>query len=648
MISKDTIRNIIDAARVEDIISDFVTLKKRGANFLGLCPFHNEKTPSFTVSPSKGIYKCFGCGKAGDSVRFLMEHDQMTYPEALRFLANRYNIEIEESTDYTVDKEAESLKEGLYLINDYAARFFENNLWENEKGRAVALSYLMERGFDEKTIRYFNIGFNPEDYDAFSKSAVEKGYKKELLEKTGLTIIRDNRLIDRFRARVIFPIRNLSGRVIGFGGRTLQPDGKMAKYVNSPESEVYSKSHQLYGLFSAKKSIVKEDEVYLVEGYTDVVSLYQSGVENAVAPLGTSLTEDQIKLIRRYTKNVVLLFDGDAAGTKATLRATDMLLEEGLNVKIVAFPDGQDPDTYSKSHSDDALQKFLKNNQQDFITYRLAVHEDGWQSDPIKKTELMKEILNSVSKVSDHLLRSFYLKEFSQKTGVNEQSAIYELNRIRRKLLQSKYGSSVAPAEEKIPFRVQNEEVKDPTTGSRDKKEEKIIELLFKYGHDDLIFDRIISDLEKKEIKTLVSKYVISDLDKDGIVFRNRLYKKVFDYYREMLTEGKVPDQKDFLEHDDEEIRNVSYDLMSVRHILSENWENMHHIFTKKEEKNVKYSIDRAIYTLKLSEVMIRLSEFEERMKSAENEELTELLKFQKSLSEAKKAIALKLGMTIT
>ncbi|HAW53334.1 MAG TPA: DNA primase, partial [Flavobacteriales bacterium] len=380
MISKDTIRNIIDAARVEDIISDFVTLKKRGANFLGLCPFHNEKTPSFTVSPSKGIYKCFGCGKAGDSVRFLMEHDQMTYPEALRFLANRYNIEIEESTDYTVDKEAESLKEGLYLINDYAARFFENNLWENEKGRAVALSYLMERGFDEKTIRYFNIGFNPEDYDAFSKSAVEKGYKKELLEKTGLTIIRDNRLIDRFRARVIFPIRNLSGRVIGFGGRTLQPDGKMAKYVNSPESEVYSKSHQLYGLFSAKKSIVKEDEVYLVEGYTDVVSLYQSGVENAVAPLGTSLTEDQIKLIRRYTKNVVLLFDGDAAGTKAALRATDMLLEEGLNVKIVAFPDGQDPDTYSKSHSDDALQKFLKNNQQDFITYRLAVHEDGWQS----------------------------------------------------------------------------------------------------------------------------------------------------------------------------------------------------------------------------------------------------------------------------
>ena len=645
MISQETIRNILDTARIEEVISDFVTIKKRGANYLGLCPFHNEKTPSFTVSPSKGIYKCFGCGKAGDVIRFVMEHDQLSYPEALRFLAAKYHIEVEESGYKEVDKEEESLKEGLYLINNFALEFFEDKLWKDEKGRAVALSYLNERGFGEKTIRQFHLGYNPEEWDAFSSAAMEKGYKKEMLEKAGLTIIKEDRLIDRFRARVIFPIHNLSGRVIGFGGRTLQAGGKMAKYVNSPESEVYSKSHALYGLYFAKKAIVRDDSCLVVEGYTDVVSLFQSGIENAVAPLGTSLTEDQVKLIRRYTKNVVLLFDGDEAGAKASKRAIDMVLEEGMNVRVLVFPDGEDPDSYSKSHSDEELKAFISEKSQDFISYRMTAGDQGWKKDPVKKAELMKDLLGSISKVPDHLLRSFYVKDLSQRAELSERSAIYELNKLRRSFLKNRLKQEDGPMPEVSP-QVKSAQQDAPQQVIRNGagKEEKIIELLFKYGTE--ILHLKSPSAEGEVIEVPVADYIVGELERDRISFRESRYEKVYDYFREKCDKGEEVQQKDLLEHSDEDIRNYAYDFSLIRYDLSPNWQDMYHITTTTEEDDLKRSIDNAMYHLRLAEVLDRLDEFQEKLKDAGEGDIDELNQKLHSLMEAKKALADKLGMT--
>ena len=646
MISQETIRKITDVAQVEEVISDFVTLKKRGVNFIGLCPFHDEKTPSFTVSPAKGIYKCFGCGKAGDSIRFLMEHDQLPYPEALRFLASKYNIEIEETEQTQEDKDNKDLRESLYLVNNFALDFFSNTLMKDDKGKAIAHSYLIERGFDDKTIERYKLGFCLDEWNHFSSGALDKGYKKEFLEETGLSIVRNDKLIDRFKGRIIFPIHNLSGMVIGFGGRTLRTDKKIAKYINSPESEIYSKSHQLYGLFHAKKSIVQLDKCYLVEGYTDVISMYQSGVENATAPLGTSLTADQIKLIRRYTKNVVVLFDGDEAGTAASIRAIDMLLENGMNVKLVRFPVGEDPDSYSKSHSDEAFKGFLHDNEIDFISYQLTAQKDDWKNDPIKKSGVMKGILGSISKIPDHLLRSLFLKDFSQKLGIEEKSALFELNKIRRNTQNKSRQSPESFIEEKNKYVEQKPIDKLEVKESRFKKEEKIIELLFKYGTESLTFQ---SEEEHSEhVKVLVSEYIISEIEKDHIEFENDHFGKIYHAYSALVESSTDPEHRHFLEHLDDDIRKLSYELLSTQYTLSTNWKDKYHIQTNLEEENLKRSINRALYALKLSEVIKRLTEFEEKMKLAEDEELLDLIKYQRSLSEAKKALAEKLGMTLT
>lgn len=646
MIPQETIRKITDAAQVDEVISDFVTLKKRGVNYIGLCPFHDEKTPSFTVSPAKGIYKCFGCGKAGDSVRFLMEHDQLPYPDALRFLASKYNIEIEEKELTQADRDSKDLRESLFLVNNFALEFFANTLFNNEKGKAIAHSYLIERGFDDKTIERFKIGYCLDEWGHFSQGALDKGYKKEFLEKTGLSILRNDKLIDRFKGRVIFPIHNLSGMVIGFGGRTLRSDKKIAKYINSPESDIYSKSHQLYGLFFAKKSIVQQDKCYLVEGYTDVISMYQSGVENAAAPLGTSLTADQIKLIHRYTKNVVLLFDGDEAGTKASIRGIDMLLEGGMNVKLVKFPEGEDPDSYSKAHSDEAFKGYLHDNEIDFITYQLQAQKDDWKNDPIKKAAVMKSILGSISKIQDHLLRSLFLKDFSQKLEIEEKSALFELNRIRRNTLKTNYNSPETVVEEKPKFTEQKPVDKLETKESRFKKEEKIIELLFKFGVESLTFQS--EDENAGEIQILVSEYIIGEIEKDHIEFENNHFNKIYQAYAGMVEDSTDPEHRHFLEHQDDDIRKLSYELLSTQYTLSSNWKDKYHILTNLEEEDLKRSVNRALYSLKLSEVIKRLTEFEEKMKDAEDDELMDLIKYSRSLSEAKKALAEKLGMTLT
>jgi DNA primase len=648
MIKKDTIRNIIDVARVDEVISEFVTLKKRGSNMVGLCPFHNEKTPSFSVSPSKGIYKCFGCGRAGDVIRFIMEHEQLTYPESLRYLAGKYDVEIEEEYRSEKDKEDDSIRESLYVVNKYASEYFHQQLMENEKGRAIAHSYLIDRGFDEKMMTDFSIGYCQDEYNEFSKAALEKGYKEEYLEKTGLSIVKDGKQFDRFRGRVIFPIHNLSGRIIGFGGRTLRTDKKIAKYVNSPESDIYNKSRELYGLYYAKKDMVKEDICYVVEGYTDVISLAQSGITNAVAPLGTSLTEDQIKLIRRYTTNVVLLFDGDEAGLKAAARAVDMVLEAGLNVYIINFPEGEDPDTYSKSHSNEELKEFLEGNKRDFISFNMEMNGENWMADPIKKAEVMKTILNSISKIPDHLLRSLFIKDFSQKTGIEEKSAIYELNRIRRKNLKKPVQREDTIPEPQDKFAVHNEEEKDRYAGSRDAKEQKIIELLFKFGNEKLKFEIKGDETEKEEIEINVGEYIIGEIERDDVAFRNEVFNKIIEAYKIGVEAENPPSERDFLEHEDDSIRQMSYDLLASEYSLSDNWKEKYHIYTKLEETDLKISVTRALYALKLSEVLLRLNEFEEKMKTASEDELGKLITQQQRLSEAKRALAGKLGMTIT
>ncbi|MDP4282714.1 MAG: DNA primase, partial [Bacteroidota bacterium] len=422
MITQDTISNILSATRIEDVVGDFVSLKRRGVNYIGLCPFHNEKTPSFTVSPAKGIYKCFGCGKAGNAVNFLMEHEHFSYPEALRFLAKRYQIEIDEEVQTPEQLQEQNEKDALFLLNSYAQQFFEKNLFDTEEGKAIGLSYLKKRGFREDIIRKFQLGYSPEKWDALVSSAQENGYKPEYLAKTGLGIPKENRMTDRFHGRVIFPIHSVTGRITGFGGRIMTDNKQVAKYINSPESDIYDKSRSLYGLFLAKNSIVSHDTCLLVEGYTDVISLYQAGIDNVVASSGTSLTQEQVKLILRYTPNITILYDGDPAGIKASMRGIDMVLEQGMNVRIVLLPDGDDPDSFARKNRAADVEKFIKDNAVNFILFKTKILLDETSGDPIKKAALIKEIVKTISLIPDAISRSVYTKECSSMMDVPEQT----------------------------------------------------------------------------------------------------------------------------------------------------------------------------------------------------------------------------------
>ncbi|MEI6455211.1 MAG: DNA primase, partial [bacterium] len=447
MISRDTIDTIISTAKIEEVIGDFVTLRRRGVNMIGLCPFHNEKTPSFTVSPAKGIYKCFGCGKAGNSVNFLIEHEHYNYPEALRALARKYNIEIEEEALTPEQIQETSEKESLFNLNLFALQYFSGVLFDSEEGRAIGLSYLKERGIREDISRKFQLGYSLDKWDSFSESALQNGYKREFLLKTGLSQEKDSRLYDRFHSRLIFPIHSASGRIIGFGGRILGPDKNRAKYINSPESEIYSKSKSLYGIFFAKNAIISKDSCLLVEGYTDVISLFQSGVENVVASSGTSLTTDQIRMIQRYTSNITILYDGDPAGIKASFRGIDMILEQGMNVKIVLFPDGEDPDSYARKHHPAEVQDFIRKSAVNFILFKTRLLLDEAQADPIKKATLIKEIVASVALMPDAISRSLYIKECSSLMAVQENILMNELNRLLRKKILKNAAAEIIPEE---------------------------------------------------------------------------------------------------------------------------------------------------------------------------------------------------------
>lgn len=616
MIPKHTIDQIFEAAIIEDVVGEFVVLKKRGANLLGNCPFHNEKTPSFTVSPAKGIYKCFGCGKAGNSVNFIMEHEHYTYPEALKYLANKYQIEVEELEETDEQKQAANEKESLFIVSNFASSYFQKQLHETQEGKSIGLSYFIERGFREDIIKKFELGYNPDSWDAFTSEALTQGYQLEFLEKSGLTIVKEQKHFDRFKGRVMFPIHNLSGRVLGFGGRILKTDPKAAKYVNSPESEIYHKSNVLYGIYFAKKSIVEQDNCYLVEGYTDVISLHQAGVENVVASSGTSLTEGQIRLISRYTQNITILYDGDAAGIKASFRGIDMILQEGLNVRVVLFPDGEDPDSYAKKHNNTELTAYIKEHAQDFIRFKTDVLIKEVGNDPIKRAELIKEIVASIAVIPDQIKRSVYTKECSNLLEIPENALINETNKILRKNFTKNTQQDVPDfVEDYTP--ISNEQ--EATVGSdAEHWEHEIIRLLITYGDKNITLEVVDKENKTQEQLVATAVYLISSITEDQLVFDNPLYQQIINEYTTSLNKEIIPTHQDFINHTNPEINSLTISILSNKYDISENWLK-HSITVTKEEDQIKLAAVNTVIDFKLSKVKRLIDKLQNELKESSN-----------------------------
>jgi len=640
LIPKQTVDEILETARVEEVVGDFVNLKKRGANLLGLCPFHNEKTPSFTVSPAKGIYKCFGCGKAGGAANFIMDHEHYTYPEALKYLADKYNIEIEEEEQSAEQIQQANEKESLFIVTQFAAEYFQQQLKETENGRAIGLSYFKERGFREETIEKFKLGYSPDEWEAFTKAALDKGYKLDYLEKTGLTIVKGEKHFDRFKGRVMFPIQNISGRVIGFGGRTLSADKKTAKYLNSPESEIYHKSRVLYGLNLAKKTIIEKDLCYLVEGYTDVISFHQNGVENVVASSGTSLTTEQIRLIKRYTPNITILFDGDTAGIKAAFRGIDMILEEGMNVKVLAFPEGEDPDSFARSKSTEELSSFLKENAQDFIRFKTSLLVSEVGKDPMKRASLIKEIVNSIALIPDPIARSVYIQESGDILDISEQALMSELNKVRRNTLSKKIQNK--EREEKR----EDFGVTDDTTFLQEKpkpqekpliyQEEDIIRTLIKFGNQDVEIPKEKDDDEA--IVLTVAEYVVFEMEEDNLSFTHPLFDKIYALFKTAVESETSVVENTLVSNEDKELSSFAIECLMDKYTLSINWYDKHQILTLKEEEILQKKVHRGVCSWRLTKVQQMLEDMQAALKENPDnyesiyEEISRLLQEKKAL----------------
>lgn len=652
MITKSTIDKIIETARIEEVVGDYVALKKRGANLLGNCPFHNEKTPSFTVSPAKGIYKCFGCGKAGNAVGFLMEHDHLTFPEALKHLAKKYGIEVEEENYSPAQIIEQNERESLYVVSSYAQKYFTEKLFESEEGKAIGLTYFKERGFNVDTIQKFQLGFSLKDWDGFTQIAIENGFTKEVLVKAGLTIEKDKgddetltKLYDRFRGRVIFPVHNVSGRVIAFGARILQTDPKSPKYLNSPESEIYIKSKSLYGIYFAKKSIIQNDECFLVEGYTDVISLHQTGIENVVASSGTSLTHEQIRLIGRYTKNVTILYDGDTAGIKASLRGIDLILEEGLNVKIVLFPDGEDPDSYSKKVSAGALLQYIKDNAKDFINFKTALLLQEAANDPVKKAALIKDIVGSIAKIPDAILRSAYIKQCAVMMEMNEQVLVSEMNKLRRDSLRKGFnqqeGNNVVSDELFDSVMSANQPV--VSVDSTAYQEKEIVRVLLNYGDREFYFQPD----EGEPLKLAVRDFMLNEILTDGVGFDDEVLAGVFTYFSNASGKEFQEILDELKSHNEEIIRNKSIELLFNKYDLH-NWESKH-IYVKSEELNFNEAVVSPVFYLKLRRVLKMKKENQEQIKNLieVNSILDELMEKQKLFDALVHQISKRLGIVV-
>ncbi len=627
MIPKETVQTIIETARVEEVISDFITLQRRGVNYIARCPFHDEKTPSFVVSPVKGIYKCFGCGQAGNSVKFVMEHEQFSFPEALKYLAKKYNIEVEEEEQTPEQIEADNQKELQYNIHTFAQKYFTQQLFESEEGKTIGLSYFKERDFLEKTTQDFHLGYAPKKSDSFYQHALKKGYKAEHLAESGIVIEKDGRYFDRFAGRVLFPIHSLSGRVIGFGGRILDNSSKMAKYLNSPETLIYSKSKVLYGMYFAKKDIIKQDNCYLVEGYTDVISMHQTGIKNVIASSGTSLTKEQIKLIQRYTKNITILYDGDPAGIKASFRGIDMILEQGMNVKILLFEEGQDPDTFVRTHRSSEVLEILQNNTEDFIQFKTRLLLEESKKDPIKKAALIKDIVKTISLIPDNIIREVYIKECSTIMEIPEPTLILELNSIfRQKHKKNRQEESLAVPME--PIKTEPQKIKLDVF-ERSYQEKDILRLVFNYGKNDLTF--VSKDEHDQEIETVIklSDFVLNSLLNYKISFKNTLYQQILEKLLETYVNEKEIDNKDFINNPDDKISSLAIDLMMTKYEISENWQAKGKIRIVSEEQKLEKAATKSLQSLAEKVVKQQIEEKKDKLKelSPDSDEQIEILK---------------------
>lgn len=574
MIDQATIQKIFDAADIYDVVSEFVSLKKRGANYIGLCPFHNEKTGSFTVSPAKGIYKCFGCGKGGNAVSFIMEHEQMSYVEALRFLAAKYHITIEEKEMTEEQRREQTERESMLIVTGYANEYYQYQLWHTDEGRSVGLGYLRQRGISDEMIRKFGLGYNPEEWGAFTKAAVAKGYKKEFLVKTGLTIENERGAFDRFRARVIFPVHDLAGKVIAFGGRTMTADKKVAKYLNSPESEIYHKSKTLYGVYLAKKSIIQHDRCILVEGYTDVISFHAKGVENVVASSGTSLTIEQIRLIHRLTPNVTIIYDGDAAGIKASLRGIDLVLEEGLNVRVLLLPDGEDPDSFARAHSPQELADYIAANETDFINFKTKLLLGAAGDDPVERVRLITDIVRSISKIPDEITRSVYVRETSRMLEVEEKVLYTEIAKIRLKGDEQAARPGARPS------------APDPAPVARevtpcDLEEMAIVRYLLLFGTEPLYeeeangYARVVT----------VGEFIVRELAADDLEMQNPLCRTIQTEYQRRYESPDFDPARYFGTHPDIRVSTLAANMLSEPYELSKIWYKMDNLVETEQMK---------------------------------------------------------------
>ncbi|MGB8492320.1 MAG: DNA primase [Bacteroidales bacterium] len=647
MIDRPTIERILDAAQIVDVIQEFVPLKKRGVNYLGLCPFHNEKTPSFTVSPSKEIFKCFGCGKVGNSVNFIMEHEHLNYPDALKYLARKYHIEIVEKERTPEEIEKQNERESLLVVSAYASRQFTENLFNTDEGITVGLAYFRERGFGHAVLKKFEVGYSFVQRDALTKKALSDGHKLDFLVKTGLSIQHEDHSFDRFSGRVMFPIHSLSGQVLGFGGRILKADPKAAKYLNSPESEIYHKSRILYGIYQARKAITQEDRCYLVEGYTDVMSLHEANIENVVASSGTSLTTEQVKLIKRFTPNITILYDGDAAGIKASIRGIDLVLEEGMNVKIVLLPDGEDPDSYSKKVSNEEFIKYLRENETDFIRFKTRLLLEDANNDPVRKANLIKDIVRSIAVIPEAITQTVYIKECSVILEVSEQILYHEVNKLRQQ--RSFQERNKYPGVEDLPAPPPPGIVK-PVTYRTDSyySEKEVIRLLLKYGSHEL--QRSVSMEDGKEMITTVLDYIVSEITSDELTFDDRTCGLIFADFRFHSEQGLFPGDKHFVKHADPEISRLSAELLAETHELSLIWKNKQ-TFVETEDMKLKELVPDAVLKFKSDKIIARrkeiMSQLEEAAKSNDQDRILSLQKRYNNLSTALGMISRQLGNRI-
>ncbi|KRD08178.1 DNA primase [Flavobacterium sp. Root901] len=683
MISQSTIDAVFETARVEEVIGDFVNLKRAGSNYKGLSPFSDERSPSFMVSPAKGIWKDFSSGKGGNSVAFLMEHSHFTYPEAIRYLAKKYNIEIEETEQTDAEKAMTDVRESMYLVSEFAAKYFQDVLVNSEEGKAIGLSYFKERGFTNETIKKFGLGYSPETWDALTKEALGKGYKLEFLESTGLTIPRDDRPFDRFKGRVMFPIHSMSGRVLGFGGRILTNDKKAAKYLNSPESDIYHKSKVLYGIFQAKQSIAKQNNCYLVEGYTDVIQFNQAGIENVVASSGTALTPDQIRLVNRLTKNITVLFDGDAAGLRASIRGIDLILEEGMNVRVCSFPDGEDPDSFARKNSHDALVAYLEENSKDFIQFKASLLMNEAKHDPIKKADLIRDMVTSISKIPDRIQREVYIQECARIMEISEQVLVSTLAQLIQKDIAE---ANKKQKQEQKPFEVvRNQNPKnntysggdpeDPRTGPPDDYpgdigypaeqaekvdilygfERKIIEILLLYGSvvesfEDVYLkadeEGVVKEVSEKRQYKVFEKIYLS-LQEDEVELSNMLFKNIYANIIDFYNQNEVFSLDKYLMHLQPEFaQEVTNILMEDEKVTIHNWEGQN-IFPKHKNVTIEQNVSDTIFSMRWFLVSKIIHDLKNTLISDPQEDNSEILSMVVDYSKLLNNFSKKLGRVV-